>query len=124
MVSNAPIAARALRPTRPKPSQGAKAGRLVAFVGLSPQLEGEEMRIKLDGFDGGDRTSLDLPAPQQKLLEAVATTGKPLIVVVESGSAISLTWANEHANAILEAWYPGVAGGVASAPTLAGINTP
>jgi len=97
---------------------------VVAFVGLSPQLEGEEMRIKLDGFDGGDRTSLDLPAPQQKLLEAVAATGKPLIVVVQSGSAISLNWANEHANAILEAWYPGVAGGVAIAHTLAGLNNP
>jgi beta-glucosidase len=51
---------------------------VVAFVGLSPQLEGEELPIKIDGFTGGDRTSLDLPAPQQKLLEAVAATGKPL----------------------------------------------
>jgi beta-glucosidase len=101
-----------------------EAAVVIAFVGLSPQLEGEEMRIKLDGFDGGDRTSLDLPAPQQKLLEAVAATGKPLIVVVESGSAISLNWANQHANAILEAWYPGVAGGSAIAQTLAGLNNP
>ncbi len=53
---------------------------VVAFVGLSPQLEGEEMNIKIDGFNGGDRTSLDLPAPQEKLLEAVAATGKPVIV--------------------------------------------
>jgi beta-glucosidase len=97
---------------------------VVAFVGLSPQLEGEEMRIKIDGFDGGDRTSLDLPAPQQKLLEAVAATGKPLIVVLQSGSAVSLKWANDHAAAILEAWYPGVAGGVAIAHTLSGLNNP
>jgi beta-glucosidase len=97
---------------------------VVAFVGLSPQLEGEEMKIKIDGFDGGDRTSLDLPAPQQKLLEAVAATGKPLIVVLQSGSAVALNWANEHADAILEAWYPGVEGGEAIALTLAGNNNP
>jgi beta-glucosidase len=97
---------------------------VIAFVGLSPQLEGEEMRIKIDGFDGGDRTSLDLPAPQQKLLEAVAATGKPLIVVLQSGSAVALNWANQHADAILEAWYPGVAGGEAIARTLAGLNNP
>ena len=97
---------------------------VVAFAGLSPQLEGEEMKIKIDGFEGGDRTSLELPAPQQKLLEAVAATGKPLIVVLQSGSAVALNWANEHADAILEAWYPGVAGGEAIARTLAGINNP
>jgi beta-glucosidase len=97
---------------------------VVAFVGLSPQLEGEEMRIKIAGFDGGDRTSLDLPEPQRKLLEAVAATGKPLIVVLQSGSAVALNWANEHANAIMEAWYPGVEGGTAIARTLAGLNNP
>jgi beta-glucosidase len=97
---------------------------VVAFVGLSPQLEGEEMPIKIEGFDGGDRTSLDLPAPQQKLLEAVAATGKPLIVVLQSGSAVALNWANQHAQAVLEAWYPGVEGGSAIARTLAGLNNP
>ncbi len=97
---------------------------VVAFVGLSPQLEGEEMPIKIPGFSGGDRTSLDLPAPQQKLLEAVAATGKPLIVVLQSGSAVALNWANEHAAAVLEAWYPGVDGGTAIARTLAGLSNP
>jgi len=97
---------------------------VVAFVGLSPQLEGEEMRIKIDGFDGGDRTSLDLPAPQQKLLEALAATGKPLVVVLQSGSPVALNWAKEHAQAILEAWYPGVDGGNAIAHTLVGSNNP
>ena len=97
---------------------------VVAFVGLSPQLEGEEMRIKIDGFNGGDRTSLDLPAPQQKLLEALAATDKPLVVVLQSGSAVALNWANEHAQAALEAWYPGVDGGNAIAHTLAGTNNP
>ena len=97
---------------------------VVAFVGLSPQLEGEEMRIKIPGFEGGDRTSLDLPEPQQKLLEALAATGKPLIVVLQSGSAVALNWANEHAAAVLEAWYPGVEGGTAIARTLSGLNNP
>jgi beta-glucosidase len=105
-------------------SQAKQADVVVAFVGLSPQLEGEEMNIKIDGFSGGDRTSIDLPAPQQKLLEAVAATGKPLIVVLQSGSAVALNWANEHAQAVLEAWYPGVDGGSAIAHTLAGANNP
>jgi beta-glucosidase len=105
-------------------SQAKQADVVVAFVGLSPQLEGEEMSIKIDGFNGGDRTSLDLPAPQQKLLEALSATGKPLIVVLQSGSAVALNWANQHADAILEAWYPGVDGGTAVARTLAGMNNP
>ncbi len=105
-------------------SRANEASVIVAFVGLSPQLEGEEMRIKIPGFEGGDRTSVDLPAPQQKLLEAVATTGKPLIVVLQSGSAVALNWANEHAAAVLEAWYPGVEGGTAIARTLSGQNNP
>ncbi len=104
--------------------QAKQADVVVAFVGLSPQLEGEEMRIKIPGFDGGDRTSLDLPAPQQKLLEALAATGKPLVVVLQSGSAVALNWASQHANAILEAWYPGVDGGTAIARTLAGLSNP
>jgi beta-glucosidase len=105
-------------------SQAKNADVVVAFVGLSPQLEGEEMRIKIDGFDGGDKTSIELPAPQEKLLEALKATGKPLIVVLQSGSAVALNWANQHADAILAAWYPGVAGGDAIARTLAGVNNP
>jgi beta-glucosidase len=97
---------------------------VVAFVGLSPNLEGEEMRIKVPGFDGGDRTDINLPAAQQQLLEALAATGKPLVVALISGSAVALNWAQEHAAAVLEAWYPGEAGGTAIAETLAGINNP
>ena len=97
---------------------------VVAFVGLSPNLEGEEMPIKIPGFSGGDRTSLALPEPQENLLKALAATGKPLVVVLQSGSAVALNWANEHAGAILEAWYPGVDGGTAIARTLAGENNP
>jgi len=97
---------------------------VVAFVGLDAQLEGEEMNVKIDGFAGGDRTKIGLPASQVHLLEAVAATGKPVVVVLQSGSAVALPWAEEHAAAILEAWYPGVEGGTAIAHTLAGLNNP
>ena len=97
---------------------------VIACVGLSPNLEGEEMPVHLDGFSGGDRTSIDLPAVQEDLLKAVAATGKPLIVVLQNGSALAVNWASEHAAAILEAWYPGEEGGTAIAETLAGDNDP
>jgi beta-glucosidase len=97
---------------------------VIACVGLSPNLEGEEMPVHLDGFSGGDRTSINLPAAQEDLLKAVAATGKPLIVVLQNGSALAVNWAAEHANAILEAWYPGEEGGTAIAETLAGDNNP
>jgi beta-glucosidase len=97
---------------------------VVAFVGLSPNLEGEEMPIKIPGFDGGDRTDLELPAEQEEMLEAVAKTGKPLVVVLMNGSALAVNWAQQHAGAILEAWYPGEAGGTAIAETLFGKNNP
>jgi len=97
---------------------------MVAAVGLSPSLEGEEMPVKLEGFSGGDRTSIDLPAAQEDLLKAIAATGKPLIVILQNGSALAVNWVQEHANAILEAWYPGEEGGTAIAETLAGDNNP
>jgi beta-glucosidase len=97
---------------------------VVAMVGLSPQLEGEEMPVHVDGFSGGDRTDIKLPQPQQNLLEQVAATGKPMVVVLLNGSALAVNWAQEHANAILEAWYPGQAGGKAIANTLSGKNNP
>jgi beta-glucosidase len=100
------------------------ADAVVMALGISPQLEGEEMSVDIPGFSGGDRTSLDLPAPQQELLEAIAATGKPLVVVLLNGSALAVNWAQEHANAILEAWYPGEEGGTAVADTLAGENNP
>jgi len=97
---------------------------VVACVGLSPNLEGEEMPVHLQGFSGGDRTSINLPAAQEDLLKALAATGKPLVVVLQNGSALAVDWAQEHANAILEAWYPGEEGGTAIAETLAGDNDP
>jgi beta-glucosidase len=80
--------------------------------------------VNEDGFHGGDRTSLDLPRPEQDLLDALAATGKPLVVVLMNGSALGVNWAKEHANAILEAWYPGEEGGAAVAETLSGRNNP
>lgn len=96
----------------------------VAFVGISPRLEGEEMPIHIPGFSGGDRTAIDLPPVQQDLLKAVAATGKPLVVVLMNGSALAVNWSSENAAAILEAWYPGEAGGTAIAETLSGDNNP
>jgi beta-glucosidase len=97
---------------------------VVAVVGITSELEGEEMQVNEPGFKGGDRTSLDLPKPEQDLLEAVAATGKPLVVVLTNGSALGVNWAKEHANAILDAWYPGEEGGAAVAETLSGRNNP
>jgi len=97
---------------------------IVALVGLSPSLEGEEMPVKLEGFSGGDRTAINLPAAQEDLLKALAATGKPLVVVLQNGSALAVNWAQQHAGAILEAWYPGEEGGTAIAETLAGDNNP
>jgi beta-glucosidase len=101
-----------------------RADVVVAFVGLSPSLEGEEMPVHLEGFSGGDRTKINLPQLQEDLLQAVAATGKPLVVVLMNGSALAVPWAKEHASAILEAWYPGEEGGAAIAETLAGDNDP
>jgi beta-glucosidase len=96
----------------------------VAFVGLNSELEGEELSLEIPGFSGGDRTSLDLPEPQQRMLEAVQQTQKPLVVVLMSGSAIAANFAQEHADALLEAWYGGEEAGTAIAQTLAGENNP
>ena len=97
---------------------------VIAVVGITSQLEGEEMPVNLPGFLGGDRTSIDLPEPEEGLVEAVAATGKPLVVVLMNGSALAVNWESEHANAIIEAWYPGEEGGTAIADTLSGKNNP
>ena len=97
---------------------------VVAFVGLSPDVEGEELPIDVAGFNHGDRTDIALPAVQRALLERVAAAGKPLVVVLMSGSAVAIDWAQQHADAILDAWYPGEAGGSAIAQVLAGDYDP
>ena len=101
-----------------------KADVVVAVVGLTAHLEGEESESSDPGFFGGDRLDLNLPSPQEQLLESLAAAGKPLIVVLTSGSAVALNWAQEHASAILEAWYPGEEGGTAVADVLSGDYNP
>jgi beta-glucosidase len=97
---------------------------VIAAVGITADLEGEESALEIPGFKGGDRTSLDMPPEETRLLEAVKATGKPLIVILMSGSGLAVNWAQQHANAILQAWYPGEEGGTAVAETLAGVNNP
>ena len=97
---------------------------VIAAVGITSELEGEEMPVSEPGFLGGDRTSIDLPEPEEALVEAVAATGKPLVVVLMNGSALAVNWISEHANAIVEAWYSGEEGGTAIADTLSGRSNP
>ena len=113
-----------LKPIEPAVAAAASADVVIAFAGITSQLEGEELQVALPGFDGGDRTSLDLPQEEDELLKALKSTGKPLVIVLMNGSALSVNWAQQNANAILEAWYPGEEGGTAIAETLAGINNP
>ncbi len=101
------------------------AEHVVLVMGLNARMEGEEMRgFHVDGFEGGDRTSLDLPEVQQQLIRRMAATGKPVTLVLMSGSALSVNWENEHLDGILQAWYPGEAGGTAVADVLFGDYNP
>jgi beta-glucosidase len=103
---------------------GAGADVIIAFLGLSPEIEGEEMPVHVQGFDGGDRETIELPAVQQQLVAALAATGKPLVLVLMNGGALALQNAARSADAILEAWYPGQKGGVAISETVFGDNNP
>jgi len=96
----------------------------VVVLGITSDLEGEEMPVSEEGFKGGDRTSIDLPKPEEDLLEAVSATGKPVVLVLANGSALAVNWAKEHVNAMLESWYSGEEGGTAIARTLSGKNNP
>jgi len=105
--------------------QAARESDVVVFVaGLTARFEGEAMSVKAPGFAGGDRTTLDLPAPQQKLLEGLHATGKPVVLVLMNGSAMGVNWADANLPAIVEAWYPGGEGGQAVAELLAGDFSP
>jgi beta-glucosidase len=101
-----------------------QADAVILALGLTARLEGEEMPVSLAGFRGGDRTTLDLPASQQRLMERVVALGKPTVLVLLNGSALSVGWAKEHVPAIVEAWYPGQAGGAAIADVLFGDYNP
>ena len=98
-----------------------------AFVfvgGISPQLEGEEMKVNFPGFKGGDRTSILLPAVQTDLMKALKTTGKPVVFVMMTGSAIAIPWEAQNVSAIVNAWYGGQAAGTAVADILFGDYNP
>jgi beta-glucosidase len=101
-----------------------RAEAVILVLGLSPRLEGEEMQVKLEGFEGGDRTSLSLPAVQEELLTAMISTGKPVIVVLMNGSPVASQQAHEKAAAVLLAGYPGVEGGNAVADVIFGDHNP
>jgi beta-glucosidase len=101
-----------------------RADAVVMLLGLSPRLEGEEMPVAVPGFAGGDRVTLDLPASQDSLLRAVVAVGKPVVLVLLNGGALAIPWAAEHVAAIVEAWYPGQAGGQALADVLFGEVSP
>ncbi|MCX7682069.1 MAG: glycoside hydrolase family 3 C-terminal domain-containing protein [Anaerolineae bacterium] len=101
-----------------------KAEVIIVVLGLSPLLEGEEMPIEIPGFRGGDRTDINLPRPQEELLRRLHALGKPIVLVLLNGSALAINWAAEHTPAIVEAWYPGQAGGEAVADVLFGDYNP
>jgi beta-glucosidase len=97
---------------------------VLLFMGLSPRLEGEEMPVHVKGFSGGDRVRIDLPDLQQDFIKKIVAIGKPTVLVMLNGSAVSINWENENIPAILDAWYPGQAGGTAIADVLFGDYNP
>jgi len=101
-----------------------KSDVVVLVLGLNQRLEGEEMPIEVDGFKGGDRTHLNLPKTQSDLMEAIKATGKPVVLVLINGSALSINYAAENMDAILTAGYPGQEGGNAVADVLFGDYNP
>lgn len=101
-----------------------KADVVIYAGGISPNMEGEEMGVDIAGFKGGDRTSLDLPAIQERFLKALKATGKPVIFVLMNGSAVAVNWEDANLPAVLEAWYPGEEGGNAVADILFGDYNP
>jgi beta-glucosidase len=103
----------------------ARSSDVVVFAGgIAPTLEGEEMKVSVDGFLGGDRTSIDLPRAQERLLQGVCAAGKPMVLVLTGGGALGVNWAAQHVGAILQLWYPGEEGGAALADVLFGDYNP
>ena len=93
-------------------------------MGLSPLLEGEEMNVQVPDFEKGDRKDIQLPAVQTELIQAICQLGKPTVLVLLNGSALAFNWEAQHVPAIVEAWYPGQAGGTALADVLFGDYNP
>jgi beta-glucosidase len=101
-----------------------KADVIIMVMGLSPQLEGEEMAVDVKGFKGGDRLTLDLPEVQENLLKKISKLGKPIVLVLLNGSALSINWEDKNIPAIIEAWYPGQSAGTAIADIIFGDYNP
>lgn len=101
-----------------------KSDLVVLCMGLSPMLEGEEMKVKVPGFKGGDRLDISLPQSQTELIRAIHALGKPTVLVLLNGSAVAFNWEAENIPAIVEAWYPGQAGGTAIADVIFGDYNP
>jgi beta-glucosidase len=103
----------------------ARTADVIIYVGgISPQIEGEEMKVNFDGFTGGDRTRIELPAHQTELLQQLHATHKPVVFVNCSGGAVAMPWAVQHLPALVQAWYPGEQGGRAVADILFGLANP
>jgi len=102
----------------------AQSDAVIMVLGLSPRLEGEEMKVPVEGFEGGDRVSLGIPQVQEDLLKKIKALGKPTVLVLLNGSAVAVNWAKDNIPAIVEAWYPGQEGGTAIADVLFGDTNP
>ncbi|MGK9368858.1 glycoside hydrolase family 3 C-terminal domain-containing protein [Melioribacter sp. Ez-97] len=101
-----------------------KSDAVIMFMGLCPRMEGEALKIEVDGFKGGDRLKLSLPVNQLNLIKKIHSAGKPVILALLNGGPISTVWESENIPAILEAWYPGQAGGTAIADVIWGKYNP
>jgi beta-glucosidase len=101
-----------------------KANVIIMCMGITPRLEGEEMKVSVDGFRGGDRTRIDLPDVQQELIKEIHAMGKPVVLVLLNGSALAINWEKDNIPAILETWYGGQAAGQAIADVIFGDYNP
>lgn len=101
-----------------------KANVVIMCMGITPRLEGEEMKVNVEGFRGGDRTRIDLPDIQQELIKEIHALGKPVILVLLNGSALAINWEKENIPAIMESWYGGQAAGQAIADVIFGDYNP
>lgn len=101
-----------------------KANAVIMCMGITPRLEGEEMKVNVEGFRGGDRTRIDLPDVQQQLIKDICSLGKPVILVLLNGSALAINQEKDNVPAIIESWYGGQAAGQALADVIFGDYNP
>jgi beta-glucosidase len=101
-----------------------QADAIILAMGISPEIEGEELGVQLPGFAGGDRTTIELPEIQQEIIGEIQKYNKPIIMVLMGGGSFGLEKEDQICDAILEAWYPGQSGGTAIADVLFGDYNP